>query len=240
MTLDGLLVHDGVAIEQGDARWSYQDLRNRVAARVLDWSAHALTQRSIRITDELVIEQIVSVLACARVGAIFTLSDSPAVCVDYESQQSQLIPTGDGMQYREAVGALFVTSGTSANERIVGHRLNSLRYCAEDMIQALGLTSQTRSALLLSMSFHYGFSIMSSTLLAGGTLVLPLNPTDWFALPAFLSRPSPHSWHRYHIFGVYCFDCCLRRRGNISILQCWPVMTAPRTCWKPCRIVMRI
>ena len=95
----------------------------------------------------------------------------------------------------EWVDALFLTSGTTEVARVVGHRQQALTACAKEMAEVLGLQSDSRVALTLPLSFHYGFSVFTSTFASGATLLLPSTPstdaTFVFHLNEWLQTSNP-------------------------------------------------
>ena len=184
-----LLTHEGVALETNECQWTYQQLRTSVGSRVEQWKGRVQKGQTVYIRDEDVVEQICSILTCLRLKIIPTLSSS--IPAHHKSLSNELEHAGTGRTYHPDVAVVFQTSGTNGSQRIVGHRLESVTYCAQDMVEALGVTHRVRSALVLPLSFHYGFSVMTSTFMVGGTLLIPSDFRDAFALNTFFLRTKP-------------------------------------------------
>ena len=113
--------------------------------------------------------------------------------------------------YGKRVKALFLTSGTTESERIVGHREESLVRCADEMAQVLELDTTSRVALTLELSFHYGFSVMTSTFSANATLLLPV----YFPVTEDLSLISINGCRRFNQLYWQVF-----RKGGVYFLKC--------------------
>ena len=180
MKMLDLLAGEGVAVqlEQGTTI-RYAELRARIHARASKWletfSIEYANHRSVVILEQTPFEQIISIFAGFHLGMIVNIGGEPTslharwVCVDGEIRS---VGT-QSRSYGKAVDALFVTSGTTQSERIVGHRQESLFICAREMAEVLELGVSSRVALTLDLSFHYGFSVMTATFFANGTLLLP-------------------------------------------------------------------
>ncbi len=216
MEMNDLLQGEGVAIslENGeDIR--YSDLRKRVHERVDNWcrvwSAEELNHQPVVIQECTPLEQIVSVFASFMAGMVVNIDGDPTlihsrwICSDGELHPTNLEPR----LYGNGVNALFLTSGTTAPERIVGHRQKSLLTCAREMSEVLAVESVSRVALTLDLSFHYGFSVMTSTFSVNATLLLstmlPKDPLFVFHLNGWLqnSRPTvlatvPQGWELFY------------------------------------------
>ena len=187
-----LLNHEGTAIETVSKEWSYDELRDRVLERSSKWQEQAQVGQTVRILDQAVVQQIISIFACVQVGLIPTLSGSEDVLADFESIQDALSNTGEiGHRFDPNVAMIFTTSGTMSKRRIVGHRSSSIVRCAEDMNQVLSMDASTRTALILPLSFHYGFSMVTSTFRVGGTILIPNQYDKFFELPHFFERTHP-------------------------------------------------
>jgi acyl-coenzyme A synthetase/AMP-(fatty) acid ligase len=187
-----LLNHEGIAIETLSRDWSYAELRERVLERSVKWQNQAQVGQTVRILDSVVVQQIISIFACVQVGLIPTLSDSESVPADFESTEDTLSKTREvGHRFDPSVAMIFTTSGTTSKCRIVGHRSSSIVQCAEDMNQVLGMDASTRTALILPLSFHYGFSMVTSTFRVGGTILIPNQYDNLFELPHFFEHAHP-------------------------------------------------
>ena len=180
MKMLDLLKGNGVAIEVGHGNLiSYAELRARVNERVERWLVvHPVEKvgREAVVVHELnVLEQMVSVFAAFELGMIVNVNGDPAlihprwVCRNGELHSNSASPRN----YGDTVDALFSTSGTTESSRVVGHRQESILTCATEMANVLSFDSTSRVALTLDISFHYGFSVMTSTFYANGTLLLP-------------------------------------------------------------------
>ena len=187
-----LLEHEGVAIETTTGRYSYSDIRQVVLERSDKWKQLVCVGQTVHILDQDVIQQVFSVFTCIHLGLIPTLSMPEDVPVDFECIEGELLYTNHRVhRFHPEVGIIFTTSGTTSSRRIVGHRLSAIMQCAQDMNQVLNMDSKTRTALILPLSFHYGFSMLTSTFRIGGTVLIPENYEDTFTLPSFLERMSP-------------------------------------------------
>ena len=100
-----------------------------------------------------------------------------------------------------------LTSGTTEMARVVGHSTK----CLDDLCEGDGwapLQSDSRVALTLPLSFHYGFSVVTSTFVSNATLLLPSTlPTDAtfvFRLVNGFKHAVRPFWQRYHKVGR-CF-----------------------------------
>ncbi len=71
---------------------------------------------------------------------------------------------------------LMTTSGTSGAGRLVRLSHRNIEANATSIVAALGLTSNDRGALTLSLHYSYGLSILNSHLIAGGSVKLVATP----------------------------------------------------------------
>ena len=168
------------ALPQGPSSLTYGVLQQAVVQRAGTWRALGVCAlQRILILDENPVEQILSALAAAHLRLVFTIL--PSVSEDQRQQIAQSLQPHYRCQQGNlvidnlncplcppSVAAIFYTSGTSGTPVGVMHSSDSLLTCAEGMVSYLMLSAKDRSALILPLSFHYGFSILSSTLLAGG------------------------------------------------------------------------
>lgn len=187
-----LLAHEGIAVETTCRQWTYSELREAILERSNKWREQVSSGQTIRISDKNVLEQIISIFACVDLGLIPSLSGSSEVSADFESFENDLRKTTEqGYRFHTEVGMIFTTSGTMSSRRIVGHRLSALMQCAQDMNQVLNMNPETRTALILPLSFHYGFSMVTSTFRMGGTVLIPNDYENMFELPQFFESKQP-------------------------------------------------
>ena len=202
MNMVDLLQGDGVAVQvDGVQTITYLRLRQCVENKVEMWrdqySSSDFNQQVVVIHESSPLEQIVSIFACFQLRMIVNVDGDPKllkaqwVCRDGGLQPVQL----GRRKYGPSVDALFLTSGTTEIARVVGHRQSALTTCAKEMARALGLHSDSRVALTLPLSFHYGFSVVTSTFVSNATLILPSTPptdaTFVFYLNEWLQRACP-------------------------------------------------
>ena len=215
MKLMDLLSGEGVALEvhQGES-YTYAQLRRLVHERALHWRENhgvsRLNRGVVVIRESNLFAQIVSFFAAVQLNMVVNLNCEPhEVCANWVCSRGNLTPISSvPRDYGDSVDVLFLTSGTTSIRRVVGHRATALLICAEEMSSALSLSHTSRVALPLSLSFHYGFSLLSSTFLVNGTLLLPeslpgdslflFGINDWLAA----SQPSvlaavPQGWDAY-------------------------------------------
>ena len=183
MKMLDLLKGNGVAIESDHGNLiSYAELRARVNERVKRWlvvySVEKVDREAVVVHEVSTLEQIVSIFAGFELGMIVNVKGDPAVihprwvCSNGELHSNSASPRN----YGDTVDAIFLTSGTTESSRVVGHRQESLLTCATEMANVLSFDSTSRVALTLDVSFHYGFSVMTSTFYANGTLLLSALP----------------------------------------------------------------
>lgn len=202
MRLNDLLDGQGIAIEvhQGTS-FTYAQLRGMVSERAQCWTkmhgVSGLTRQVVVIQEDSVLEQIISLFAASRLNMILSLNGDPQeVCARWVCSNGVLVPVvSDPRDYGDDVDVLFMTSGSTHTRRIVGHREMALLKCAAEMSNALSLSATSRVALPLELSFHYGFSLLSSTLISKGTLLLPSllprEPLFLFGLNDWLTSCKP-------------------------------------------------
>ena len=200
------------SLHQPAAPLTYGEVQRIVQERAAIWTSLSVSKRQrVLILDTDPVEQILSVLTASHLHLVFTilpnvpeqqkrqilhLHQPHYFCtkgeLTIENQEHPLCPP--------SVAAIFYTSGTSGVPVGVMHTATALLSCAEGMVAYLNLSSRERSALILPLAFHYGFSILSSTLLAGGEIYFT---TIRFPLPFLeemikqrcsLLAGVPHFW----------------------------------------------
>lgn len=215
MNLIDLLNGEGVAleVEQGES-YTYAKLRQMVNERAFYWrethDVSLLHRGVVVILESNLFDLIVSFFAAVQLNMVVSLNGDPhEVCADWTCSSGNLKPIATvHRDYAHSVDVLFLTSGTTCMRRVVGHRASALLICAQEMSAALSLSHTSRVALPLSLSFHYGFSLLSSTFLANGTLLLPASlpdePLFMFGINDWLisSQPTvlaavPQGWDVY-------------------------------------------
>ena len=202
MKMMDLLQGDGVAIEVDQGQIiTYPGLRKRVVNYAAKWraqySSSVLKHQVVVIQASSPLDQIVSIFTCFHLGMIVNVGCDPKLLkAEWLCRDGDLQPIHIGKrEYGTAVDMLFLTSGTTEVARIVGHRQMSLITCAKEMAAAIDLQSDSRVALTLPLSFHYGFSVVTSTFVSNATLLLPSTQTNdstfSFRLNEWLQNVSP-------------------------------------------------
>ena len=194
--------------------YTYQDLYEHSIQRANTWRPLIKELHSrIAILDTDPFEIILSIFACSHLGLVFSvlpsyqgfplwreeiLEDLKPHFIAQKDLLSPSFPTAS--LCASDVSAIFYTSGSTAKAKGVQHSAQSLMLCAQEMVDALTLSSSDRALLILPISFHYGFSILSSTFTSGGCLFLSeaCFPTqiweecDLFQCSTLAS--TPHFW----------------------------------------------
>lgn len=153
-------------------------MNERVKRWLVVYSVEKVDREAVVVHEVSTLEQIVSIFAGFELGMIVNVKGDPAVihprwvCSNGELHSNSASPRN----YGDTVDAIFLTSGTTESSRVVGHRQESLLTCATEMANVLSFDSTSRVALTLDVSFHYGFSVMTSTFYANGTLLLSALP----------------------------------------------------------------
>ena len=194
--------------------YTYQELYERSIQRAESWRPLIKSPHSrIAILDTDFFETILSIFACSHLERVFCVLPSyqnlplwrEEILEDlkphFTAQNGHLSPSFlTANPCVSDVSAIFYTSGSTAKAKGVQHSAQSLILCAQEMADALNLSSSDRALLILPLSFHYGFSILSSIFTIGGCLFLSeaVFPTQiWQELTKFqctVLASTPHFW----------------------------------------------
>lgn len=175
-----------IALKFRGNSYRYHDLYTLSFQRAKSWQLHDISPNlRIAIADQDPFEIIISIFACARLNLIFsilppadqTILQKTIILQDlkphFSTEQGKLIPQNTSAPLCSPdVSAIFYTSGSSSQPKGVQHSAQNLLTCAKEMAEVLALGKNDSALLILPLSFHYGFSILSSIFQAGGTLCL--------------------------------------------------------------------
>ena len=177
---------DATALYFRGESYSYQKLRQLIVRRVKIWQTHNIRPRQrIGIIADNPFEAIIALFTCAKLNLVFTIipfedqfpTQKEIILQDLQphfiTDQNRLISKYiDSPLCSKDVSVIFYTSGSTTQPKGVQHSAKNVLICAREMSEALQLSDNDRALLILPLSFHYGFSILSSILQAGGTLCI--------------------------------------------------------------------
>lgn len=144
----------------------------------------------------------------------FSMDRERKVCHKWEQYDLwQAVPDhgeGCGLHIARDLAVLLPTSGSTGDIKMVMLSYKNLRANAESIQKSLQIDSWERAAVLLPISYSYGLSVVNSTLLAGGTLLVPedpvYDPRCWDFLESYGVTAIcgvPYSYELYFRFRIF-------------------------------------
>lgn len=199
---------------------SYDRLADRVLSRAESLRHSEGTIVLFGVTNS--IDSVVDYLALTGVGATVLLADPSAPtkviegwCAAYEPDSVvgfDLWPNrwGSMSGVRRPESVLLPTSGSTGSPKFVRLSLGNLRANAEQISNALRISSKDRVLAHLPLHYSFGLSVLNSHLVAGATVVLSrssaIRPEFWdeVAKNAVTSLPGvPYSYEIFKRVGLF-------------------------------------
>ncbi len=155
----------------GDESLTYAQLEIRVAERA---ECLAGPRRVHVLIARNAVDFVVDYLACLRIGHVVALTTACHADQVMYAHATELHPD---------LAVLLPTSGSTGNPKLVRLSGHNLQSNAESIACALDLRETDRALTSLPAAYSYGLSVINSTLVAGGALVLTpesvMEPQFW-------------------------------------------------------------